>query len=47
MSVPYSQDTELIMEILKYGEEVEVLQPPALRDRVRRRIEAMQGLYAG
>ena len=46
LSVPYSQDTELIMEILKYADEVEVLEPPQLRERVRRRIAAMQRLYA-
>ncbi|MCP4472509.1 MAG: YafY family transcriptional regulator [Gammaproteobacteria bacterium] len=46
LHVPYSQDTELVMEILKYGDEVEVLEPPALRERVRRRIEAMRLLYA-
>jgi predicted DNA-binding transcriptional regulator YafY len=46
LRVPYSQDTELIMEILKYGDEVEALEPPALRERVRRRIEAMHLLYA-
>jgi len=46
LRVPYSQDTELIMEILKYGDEVEALEPPALRERVRRRIEAMHSLYA-
>jgi predicted DNA-binding transcriptional regulator YafY len=45
LRVPYSQDTELIMDILKYGDEVEVVEPPALRERVRRRIEAMQSLY--
>jgi predicted DNA-binding transcriptional regulator YafY len=47
LSVPYSQDTELIMEILKYADEVEVLEPPELRARVRARITATQTLYAG
>ena len=47
LSVPYSQDTELIREILKYADEVEVLEPPALRARVRARITATQRLYAG
>ena len=47
LSVPYSQDTELIMEILKYANEVEVLEPPELRARVRARITATQTLYAG
>ncbi|MEM7564990.1 MAG: WYL domain-containing protein, partial [Pseudomonadota bacterium] len=28
LQVPYSQDTELVMDILKYGADVEVLEPP-------------------
>ena len=46
LSVPYSQDTELIMEILRYADDVEVLEPPQLRARVRERIFATQALYA-
>ncbi len=46
LRVPYSQDTELIMDILKYGAEVEVLEPAALRTRVRERISEMGRLYA-
>ena len=45
LSVPYSQDPELVMEILKYADEVEVLAPESLRARVRDRIAAMQSLY--
>lgn len=47
LRVPYSQDTELIMDILKYGPEVEVIEPAELRDRVKQRIEAMRRVYAG
>ncbi len=46
LSVPYSQDTELVMEILKYADGVEVLEPPQLRARVRERIRAAQALYS-
>ena len=46
LSVPYSQDTELIMEILKYADQVEVLEPRELRARVRQRIFATQAIYA-
>ena len=46
LHVPYSQDTELVMDILKHGSEVEVLQPSELRARVKQRIDAMQVLYA-
>ena len=34
-------------EILKYADDVEVLEPPALRAGVRQRIMATQRLYAG
>ena len=46
LRVPYSQDIELVMDILKHGAEVEVLEPLALRERVTQRIDAMQALYA-
>ena len=45
LRVPYSQDTELVMDILKHGTEVEVLEPPELRSKVRQRIDAMRDLY--
>ena len=45
LQIPYSQDTELIMDILKHGPEVEVLQPPDLRSKVIHRIKSMQALY--
>jgi len=47
LRVPYSQDTELVMDILKHGAEVEVLEPSELRERVKQRIAGMQALYAG
>ena len=46
LSVPYSQDTELVMEILKYADEVEVLAPEELRQRVAQRAEATRAQYA-
>ncbi len=46
LRVPYSQDTELVMDILRYGAEVEVIEPPELRARVIDRIGAMRALYA-
>ena len=45
LQIPYSQDTELIMDILKYGADVEVIQPQSLRRKVIERIELMRGLY--
>jgi predicted DNA-binding transcriptional regulator YafY len=34
LEVPYSHDRELLMELLKFGADVEVLQPSELRRRV-------------
>ena len=45
LRLPYSQDTELVMDILKHAAEVEVLAPPELRLRVKQRIDAMRALY--
>ena len=45
LRVPYSQDTELVMDILKYGAEVEVLEPPELRDKVGERSAETAALY--
>jgi predicted DNA-binding transcriptional regulator YafY len=47
LEVPYSQEPELVMDILKYGGEVEVLSPPSLRRRVARELAAGSRLYAG
>ncbi|HUF22055.1 MAG TPA: WYL domain-containing protein [Burkholderiales bacterium] len=45
LEVPYSQDPELLMDILKYGPDVEVLEPPTLRERVRKQIETAAARY--
>ncbi|MFT5220766.1 MAG: putative DNA-binding transcriptional regulator YafY [Planctomycetota bacterium] len=45
LEVPYSQDTELLMDILKYGAEVEVLEPEGLRNKISERIDQMRDLY--
>jgi predicted DNA-binding transcriptional regulator YafY len=34
LEIPYADDRELVMEILKYGADVEVLAPPTLRHKV-------------
>jgi len=38
LRIPYSDPRELIMDILKYGPEVEVLRPKKLRDAVAVRL---------
>lgn len=45
LKVPYADDRELVMEILRYGGEVEVLAPEALRKEVVCRIEKMMKIY--
>ena len=34
LEIPYSDDRELVLDILKYGPDVQVLRPKSLRDRV-------------
>lgn len=45
LAIPYTDDRELLMDILKYGAEVEVLAPEALRERVLAEINAMTRRY--
>jgi predicted DNA-binding transcriptional regulator YafY len=45
LRVPYSNDTELLMDILKYGAEVEVLEPLKLRDKMSEAIAGLVTLY--
>jgi predicted DNA-binding transcriptional regulator YafY len=46
LEIPYSDDRELIMDILKHGAEVEVLEPGALRQRVRDALTAAVQRYS-
>lgn len=41
LSVPYGDDRELVHDILKQGRDVEVIEPPELRDKVRTELHAM------
>ncbi|MDJ0833442.1 MAG: YafY family protein [Gammaproteobacteria bacterium] len=45
LAVPFSQEPELLMEILKHGAEVEVLAPPGLRQRMKQTLAAMSENY--
>ena len=36
LEIPYSDDRELVMDILKHGADIEVLAPKALRERIRK-----------
>ena len=47
LELPYSEAPELVMEILKFGPDVEVLAPASLRARVAQSLAAAAGRYAG
>lgn len=46
LRLPYVDETELVMDLLRQGEQVKVLAPPALRQAVRRRLAAALAQYA-
>jgi predicted DNA-binding transcriptional regulator YafY len=45
LELPYSDDRELVMDILRQGRGVEVLSPPALRQRVAEELRAAAAYY--
>ena len=45
LRVPYVDETEIVMDVLRQGPEVQVLEPPALRERVRRRLAEALARY--
>lgn len=45
LRIPYGNPTELVMDILKHGENVEVMAPAALRREVARRLRAAAERY--
>jgi predicted DNA-binding transcriptional regulator YafY len=45
LKVPYSQSTEIEMDILRHGENVEVIAPAALRKRIAERLVAARNTY--
>jgi predicted DNA-binding transcriptional regulator YafY len=46
LEVPYADETELLMDVLRHGDQVEVIQPGALREAVQRRLAAALAAYA-
>lgn len=46
LKIPYSNDTELLMDILRYGAEVKVVAPTTLARRVSNEIENMKLAYS-
>ena len=45
LELPYSREQELVMDLLRHGSGVEVLSPPALRERVASELDAAARLY--
>lgn len=45
LEVPYSDDRELLMDILRYGSDVEVLAPKSLRQKVLQRLREAAAQY--
>lgn len=46
LTVPYGNPTELVMDILRHGHYVEVLEPEGLRQQVAEEIARMRALYS-
>lgn len=45
LEIPYSDDRELVMDILRHGSAVVVLAPQKLRERIREQVEKLQERY--
>jgi predicted DNA-binding transcriptional regulator YafY len=45
LEFPYHNDGELVMDILRYGDDIEVVGPATLRRKVRQRLEAAAAQY--
>lgn len=46
LEIPYSSPGELVMDVLKYGADVEVLSPPELRAEVATRLREAVAVYS-
>jgi predicted DNA-binding transcriptional regulator YafY len=45
MRLPYVDDTELVMDVLRQGDQVRVLSPPELVQAVTARLQAAAAMY--
>jgi len=45
LTIPYSHDTELMMDILRYGEMAEILAPLSLRNKIKERLTGAMQMY--
>ncbi len=46
LEIPYRHDNELVMDILRYGPEVEVVSPAGLRNKVKKRLAEAIARYS-
>ena len=47
MDLPYATPRELLMDLRRYGADVEVLAPESLRRQMREAVRAAAGVYSG
>ena len=47
LSVPYSDEREILGDVLRYGADVEVMAPAAFRARLQKGLLAAAGRYVG
>jgi predicted DNA-binding transcriptional regulator YafY len=45
LSIPYSDERELLLDILRQGAEVEVISPALLRNKVKAELDKAMNLY--
>ena len=45
LEIPYGNDTELLGDILKYGDQVEVLAPKELREKIKSSVQQLLSIY--
>jgi predicted DNA-binding transcriptional regulator YafY len=45
LEIPYTEEHELLMDILRFGPDVEVLEPASLRSVVIKKINEMSKIY--
>jgi predicted DNA-binding transcriptional regulator YafY len=45
LRIPYRDERELVMDVLRHGAEVEVVSPVALRDKIKSQLNQMLKLY--
>ena len=45
LTVPYAQEQELVMDVLRHGDQVEVLEPKSLRELVKSRLDRARARY--